>query len=429
GGGGGGAPRRALLCVWGPGPGGGGGGQPGGGAGGGGGANAIRPYKPLRCGLVELLPDGDERCFYVVRVMIATYANYCFCTIIKNVCFENSYICTIMENIVHQALENLFYHSGIIGEAREPAKGAIDLHDGSIYFLYRNHFFEKRYIVRKEFTHEDLDTFSSLPIEETLFIFSSATQKLKLAIKELGFSYLEISGNAFISSNNVLLFIDAKKSINTSAPKTSRAFSKTGLKLIYLFLTNPDALELSYRQIAELVDISIDTIGRIYKELVKDKYLVKYNDKHFRIHDYERLVHDWAVFFNKLIRPNLKSRSFACRDGEDITTLLNVEGNATIGGELAASKLAETLIPTKATVYLNGSFVDFALQNGLIPTQNGSIILVEIFWPAATGIWDNDKENKLASSVLIYADLLESPTPRNLEAMTQLLKKYAHNHR
>lgn len=332
------------------------------------------------------------------------------------------------QKIVVKALENLFEASGLVGEINfQPnlAKESKFSQDGAIHFLYKKHSFKLPFIVKKSLTNSILDMLQEIG-NSSLVIFKYASKTLKKQLKKYGINYIEITGNAYIETEEVYFFVDVNKSIKPQNTKNSKAFSKTGLKLIYLFLSHPETIKLSYREIANISNISIDTIGRILRELVNDNYVVKYNDLEHRIFRLERLAKDWAIIFNKTLRPKLKKRAFDFRGDCDLRSLLNHKFKGKISGELAADEMSNYLISEKANIYINGSFVDFALSNNLIPSKSGRITLIEQFWDFEIDDLSNSN-SKLASPILVYSDLIDDYNPRNINAAKKILDNYVYN--
>lgn len=329
-------------------------------------------------------------------------------------------------DIVHRAINNLHSVSGIVGDANQNEL-FIDKtgdYDGSVRLMYRSHMAELPFVVKRTLTMNHVTWLQSLN-EEVMVVFEKTTNQVKEQLRESSINYLEMSGNAFLNLDKFFLYINTNKSSKLSNSKSSKAFSKTGLKVIYSLISNPNAIHFSYRDLAELSGTSIDTVGRVLRELVVDKYLVKFSDREYKIIDLERLAKDWATLFNKTLRPKLKSRSFDLRDENlKLSNLLYKDLGGIVSGELAADSMSNYLIGEKANIYLDGSFVEFALNNNMKPSKNGRITLIEKFWKSSDNYFEVSEN--LASPMLVYADLLNDPNPRNLETANRIFKKYVH---
>ena len=330
------------------------------------------------------------------------------------------------QNLIYRAIENLYTSSGVIGEVQqtESTDRAADGYDGVLRLMHTSHAVEIPFIVKGELGSNQVKRLKSVK-SKALIVFEKASDVVKEQLRKCNISYLETSGNAFLSLDTFFLFIDTLKGSKRAESKGGKAFSKTGLKIIYALLSNGHATKASYRNIADIAGASIDSVGRVLRELISDNYLVRAGNSEYNIINRQRLLNDWATMFNKTLRPKLKARVFDFVDGNtELRSLLNQNTGGLISGELAAEAMENHLISRKANVYVEGSFVDFALKNNLQPNKNGRITLIEKFWNTS----DNYFEVMvgLASPILVYADLLDDPSPRNIEAAQHILNRTFH---
>ncbi|GJM33628.1 MAG: hypothetical protein DHS20C18_26290 [Saprospiraceae bacterium] len=294
-------------------------------------------------------------------------------------------------------------------------------YDGELKFFYKGLSFDMPFVVKRRVTLTQLPFLQEDLPKEGIIIMEYASKSIKEQLRRLGINYLEISGNAYISYDRIYIFIDTNKRIKLEDTDSNAAFSKTGLKVIYHLLSNKDSINYSYRKLGEISGVSIDTIGRVYRELVRDKYFVKVSNRKYKIIDYDRLFKDWVTLFNKTLRPKLKKRSFRFSNNQSIQSLLAANFNGKISGELAAEKLSSYNIAEKANIYVKGSFVDLAMKLDLRPDKNGQITMIEQFWNDSS-----DNSERIADLPLVYADLISDPKPRNLETAKLIFNEYAY---
>lgn len=250
------------------------------------------------------------------------------------------------------------------------------------------------------------------------------SKPLKSHLKSEAISYVDAAGNAFLyDGNGLLLHVETNKTERIKKAQGNRAFTKSGLKVVFLFLTNGDILNLPYRTIAGIADVSIDTVGKTIKGLLKDHYLHQKSSRQYQIADKGRLLRDWTLFFNKILRPKLKQRRFAFKHSSSYFSSLleKAEGKYTVGGAAAAAHLTNYLIAEEAILYTSSPFVDLARHLELIPKENGGILIMEQFWIDQA---DYLPAKATVSPVLIYADLLSSPSPRNMDTAKIIYEQY-----
>jgi len=324
------------------------------------------------------------------------------------------------QDILNIAIENLSTIPEVMIEIADMSND----HDGVVAILYRGSAFEMPFMVKRKVTTAQIPFLQDSLSKDAIIIFESASKPVKEQLRSLGINYIEISGNVFLSRENIYVFVDTKEKVRLEATSSNAAFSKTGLKVIYQLLINPDSVNYTYRALGELAEVSIDSIGRVYRELVRDKYLVKVDQRKHKIIDLERLFKDWVTLFNKTLRPKLKQRSFRFPKGENIHTLLDLDFNGKIGGELAAEKISKYNIAEKATLYVNGSFVDLAKGLGLRPDINGEIQLIEQFWNDSSA----NSSSIFVAVPLVYADLIANPNPRNFETAKLIYDEFVYQY-
>src|SRR5659263_37700 len=76
-----------------------------------------------------------------------------------------------------------------------------------------------------------------------------------------GVNYLDVAGNCNIRKNNLVLLVEGKKIERPAKVNQPRAFQEAGIKLIFQFLVDPEKAQLTYRELAELTNISLGSVG------------------------------------------------------------------------------------------------------------------------------------------------------------------------
>ena len=254
----------------------------------------------------------------------------------------------------------------------------------------------------------------------TILVSDYIPKKVKEYLKDENISYLDIAGNAYITNGkNLYIFIENKKPLPSLSKSPTRAFSKSGLKVIFQILIDDSIVNKPYRYIGNLSKVSIDTVGKVFNELLEEKFLIQIKKREFKVQNKERLLQEWIILFNKVLRPRLNQRKFKIKD-RNLAILLNSSLIDSIGGELAAEVLSNYLIAERAIIYTNQSLIETAKLLELLPSENGSVTLIEKFWTNNL----TEHQNVLVNPILVYADLLSDPSPRNLETAKIIYDKY-----
>lgn len=264
---------------------------------------------------------------------------------------------------------------------------------------------------------EEMKQNSNRPI---ILIAEYISKKATEELKERGFNYIDIAGNAFIKFNDLVVFIEGQKKAKKEKTNQSRAFQEAGLKILFHLLYKPEHLQDSYRKIAERADVSIGSVSNVMGELEELNFLLKTNDKRV-LKNTNELLERWIVEFNAVLRPRIvrKRMRFVDPDGQRNWKQLDTQSNDGVilwGGEPGGALLTNNLRPEQFVIFTDIELSGLAKQFRLVPGENGEIEVLQKFWKNDLG---NDK---IAPALLIYADLINSGFGRNIETAKQILE-------
>ena len=230
-------------------------------------------------------------------------------------------------------------------------------------------------------------------------------------------NYIEASGNTYLKYNNLWILISGQKRVKASKTQQSRAFQETGVKLIFGLLSKPEMIKYSYRELSEIIGISLASTGYVMQELTDLNFLLKTNDKKV-LKNKQELINRWVVAYHDVLRPRLLKRKMRFVDKTNYVNWKGVTLNQSKkkdtlwGGEPGAAILTNFLKPSVYTIYTTKSWQECAKNFELVPDENGDVEILQMFWN-----FINPKENDLAivPPALIYADLMNSSIDRNIE--------------
>lgn len=237
-------------------------------------------------------------------------------------------------------------------------------------------------------------------------------------LKKMNIPYADTKGNMFI--RNDLFYLHVQTTNRTRAKATNRAFSKTGLKVVYQLLLHPTYLNEPYRFIGEKANVTIDTVGKVISGLLKDRHVYRVDNKKYQYTDRKKLFQTWATEFNKNLRPKLNKRRFAWLDEKCNWKELELPQGSYWGGAAAAEKLSNYLIADKFIIYSDMLFQQMLKALRIVPDNNGRIEVIEKFWT-------NNSANDVVHPILIYTDLVNEVDPRNIETANKIFDEYIEN--
>lgn len=258
--------------------------------------------------------------------------------------------------------------------------------------------------------------------ERPLLIAPRITDAAADKCKELDLNFIDLAGNAYINEPGLFIFIKGQKQeLHQNNPmnyfKGGKALTPTNLRMVFALLCKPELLNAPYREIAKVAGIALGAVGWGFNDLAARALTLGDGKKNNRVLiQYEKLIQEWVTNYPIKLRPKLNPKRFKANTLDWWKNLDVKNYNAQWGGEVAANKLTNYLKPNFYTLYLHGKDMKknmnkLIVENRLVPDPNGDIELLEAFWDFD----DADFLPEIAPTLLVYADLIASNDPRNLE--------------
>jgi hypothetical protein len=251
-----------------------------------------------------------------------------------------------------------------------------------------------------------------------LLISQYIPKPLREELKKRNINYLEVSGNCFIKTSKIFIYINDQKVSKTRIPQEGKLWKAAGLKFLFAILRFPELLNKPYRIIAEESEIALGNIGGLLEELSREGFLKKgFNEQYF-IENQNRLIERWAEAYKANLRPKLLMGNFKFLDKEMSKSWKTLQGdNFKWGGENAGALLTKFLQPEKFIIYTKDKN-KLMRSLKLVPDPQGEIEVLGQFWP------DKESEESIVPSLLAYSDLITSFDSRNIETANRIKTQY-----
>lgn len=246
-------------------------------------------------------------------------------------------------------------------------------------------------------------------------------------LRENGIQYIDTLGNAYLNEKPLYILVKTTKGQANEIGKMrtqtqGRAFGPTGLKVVYLFLTNEKMLNAPYREVADKADVALGTIGWVINDLKQNGFLIEIGPKNRRLKRKQRLLDKWVDAYVEKLRPKLAVGTFRAENpqwwkkvGKKITNY-----GAKWGGEVAVHKMTGYLTPQDITIYLEaGDGAKLFKEHHFRKDPKGDIHVYRAFWKKEEAY--DEFYPGLVDPLIAYADLVGSGDIRNLEAAEELL--------
>ena len=246
-----------------------------------------------------------------------------------------------------------------------------------------------------------------------LLLTHYVSPNLAAIFKQKGIEYADCAGNLLLQQAPLYVQISGQKH-PLGRSGLDRLFRPAGLKLIYLFLRNRQAVNATYRALAEDAGIALGAIGDLLGELEKRGNLDK-GENGRELVAAEELLQRWQLGYIETLRPRMFLQRCSLSSDyqlEQLPELIRRSPNADLvmlGGELGASLLSSSVKPESAVLYLEPQVqLKLMLQLHLTPDPDGDITLLTPF--GAQNLWNGWQPEglKLVDPLLTYAELASS---------------------
>ena len=315
------------------------------------------------------------------------------------------------KEIVYNALKNLENLGDISGqfEQGDSLDGEIILH-----FPYRP---PLRLVIeiKKELRQHQIPQLleRKQEYENFMLVAGKLHPAIKKRLQEERITYLEENGNIFILIDGTYVFIYTNKPLKTEKSSSKKAFTKTGLKLVFSFLIDPELVNARQRIIAEKSGVSLGTVPKVIKTLKEEGYLIAYKNNYLW-EDRKALLDRWIKDYEQQLKPKLFRARYELR--EDWQNLKLNQGETHWGGEPAGDLLTGYLRPEEFILYSNESPVNLMKNYNLRPNAEGDLFVYEKFWKGDSG--------PVAPPFLVYADLILKEDKRCRETAKKIFDEY-----
>jgi hypothetical protein len=249
------------------------------------------------------------------------------------------------------------------------------------------------------------------------------TPNAKNVLQEHGINYVDRVGNIWLKIHPIYVHIDGIHNQPPSEDQKNRAFTKTGIKVVFQFILNPTLLNLTYREMAEVAGVSLGTIPKVLEGLKEEGLILKKTSDQWTIKDADLLLQRWLNEYTKKLKPSLFLKRYRSNDNNffDSWKRLNFSEDTFWSGEPAGDLLTNYLQPEKFVVYSRETHQNLMKNYHWVPDVNGDIYVYELFWkklPEATS------PESCVPPILAYADLMESGDGRCVEIAKLIYERY-----
>jgi hypothetical protein len=260
----------------------------------------------------------------------------------------------------------------------------------------------------------------------TLVICPVIYPKIAQKLSDLNINYMDALGNVNINEKTVYIRNSGKKATSEVIATKGRLFGETGLKLLFALLQDQEAVNLPYRDLAKLMNISPASITILYKEMTRSGYLFEDYDDRKRLLRKRELLQRWVTGYQEILRPKILIGMYQSFKKDFIRNYANLpidEWQGSWGGEPAAAIYTKHLTPGILTMYVPKDEKIWMKKMSLIPVEEKQEIeVLQYFWNKDHPLFMI--EPYTVPPLLAYAELAASGDSRNLETAQKIYDEY-----
>ncbi len=248
------------------------------------------------------------------------------------------------------------------------------------------------------------------------------TPNAKKMLKERGLNYIDRVGNTWFRLEPVFIYIDGLHNRPPTEDRKNRAFTRTGIKVVFQLLNNPELINATYRKIAQITGVALGTVPKVITGLKEEGILLRKTQNEWIVTNYDKLLDRWQNEYIKKLKPTLFVKRYRPVNPDFYTKWKKVDltGYAQWGGEPAGDLLTNNLRPEIFTIYTNQTQQEIMKKYKWLPDPEGNIYVYKQFW-----VVNNKKTlTNHAPVPLVYADLMETENSRCIETATMIYEQY-----
>lgn len=326
--------------------------------------------------------------------------------------------------LLEKALINLDKNTGVRTDWEKCVTGLNREIDARLVLHWNNIRIERYAKVKKEIRAHHIPQLKELAKKygNFLLVVERLYPTIKDKLNQEGLDWLDEAGNVHIKDNNLLLWIDHHTTTPTEKKK-NRAFTKTGLKVVYLFLAEQEWLNKTHREIANRADVALGNIKLVFNGLEQQGFLIQIDEKRKKLTKKAELMDQWIAGFIDELKPKIYKGNYRFRRKELELEWkdLKLTEKAVWGGEPGADLLTNNLKPKQYLIYTHLAKAELMKKFGLVPDKDGPIEVYEPYWKMEDGT------KQVAPPLTVYFDLKVTGEARNTKLAQDIYERFLEN--
>lgn len=280
--------------------------------------------------------------------------------------------------------------------------------------------------VKQELRQHQVPLLEKMAVEHPPFIIVAKhiLPKIKEELRQKNIAYLEANGNIWLQQNGIVIWLEGQEPITAEKGKGNRAFTKTGLKVVFQFLLNEQFVNMPYREIAAKTEVGLGNINYVINGLKEMGFLIKLNKDQYKLTNKKELLDKWMVAYEERLKPAMKIGTFRFLKEEDFINWKKLpirNGKTWWGGEPAGDLFTNFLRPAELTLYTTETRNELIKNYRLVPDEKGNVKAYKKFWQ------HDEVNDNIVPTLLVYADLINTNDRRCIETAQKIYDEFLQN--
>ena len=244
------------------------------------------------------------------------------------------------------------------------------------------------------------------------------------ACRRLGVACADLDGNMYLRLASVHADIEGRprtlsKDLGTARRASSALTTSSGAQVLFVLLADPAAVGLPMRDLAHASGTALGSVSSVVRDLADQNYLSIRDDGRRQLHRTAQLFDRWVESHRQRLHPKLVVGRYQTDTAKWWTSADSAlrRAGAQWGGETAAWHIDHHLVPAQGVVYVSEMptqlLTHYRMRKASDPTAN--VAIRHRFWNVPE--WN---KSITVPTPLIYADLVASDDPRQVEAAVRL---------
>ncbi|APE03119.1 hypothetical protein BM526_15435 [Alteromonas mediterranea] len=268
--------------------------------------------------------------------------------------------------------------------------------------------------------------------KKALIVTTYINENIAELCRELQFDFLDLADNAYLNTPPFYIDIRGKKppqehQIQRARKLTGKAFQPKGMKLVMMLLLKPELVNQPMRVLAQQAEIALGTVKQVLDDLKQLTFIIGKGKKGFVLNEKDLLLTRWLDAYPHNMEAKLEQKLYVPQNIEQLRNAPVDKYGALWGEEVAADAYTHYLTPKTYQIYADAEahralLKTFRLRR--LRAEERDVNILKIVEPPVGIEKIRGELPSYVAPLLVYAELLNSDDPRNLETAKRIYIDY-----